>query len=336
MTPFEAALKGAREIGFTILSITVSLVAVFIPVLLMGGVVGRVFHEFAVTVTIAIASSAFVSLTLAPMLAARLPAERRSDGKQRRNLFERSFDRVTAGYAVLLDLCLRARPLVFLVFLGSVVATVWHVPRHPERLLPAGGYRPALRADPRRARTSRSPPCWSCRPGRGGPRSVRRTSRTWPRSSAAAGPTSTLNNGRIFVELKPKGERARLGRPWWPTCAASGADPRHELVHRARAEPAASAAARARASTSSSCRVSSGTSSTTGRCGWPTACSATRPFTDVTDDSQNTALQARIDIDRDKAAGARHHRRAAPLDALHAASARARSRRSTPPATATR
>ena len=76
MTPFEAALKGSGEIGFTILSITVSLVAVFIPVLLMGGVVGRVFNEFAVTVTIAIASSAFISLTLAPMLAARLPAER--------------------------------------------------------------------------------------------------------------------------------------------------------------------------------------------------------------------------------------------------------------------
>ena len=92
MTPFEAALKGSGEIGFTILSITVSLVAVFIPVLLMGGVVGRVFHEFAVTVTIAITASAFISLTLAPMLAARLPAERGRDGRQRRNLFERGFE----------------------------------------------------------------------------------------------------------------------------------------------------------------------------------------------------------------------------------------------------
>ena len=72
MQPFEAALKGSREIGFTIISITVSLVAVFIPVLLMGGVVGRVFHEFAVVVTMAIAASAFVSLTLTPMLCARL------------------------------------------------------------------------------------------------------------------------------------------------------------------------------------------------------------------------------------------------------------------------
>ena len=72
MRPFEAALKGSREIGFTIISITVSLVAVFIPVLLMGGVIGRIFNEFAVVVTIAIVASAFVSLTLTPMLCATI------------------------------------------------------------------------------------------------------------------------------------------------------------------------------------------------------------------------------------------------------------------------
>ena len=72
MRPFEAALKGAREIGFTIISITFSLIAVFIPVLLMGGIVGRVFREFAVTVSVAIIVSGFVSLTLTPMLCARV------------------------------------------------------------------------------------------------------------------------------------------------------------------------------------------------------------------------------------------------------------------------
>ena len=71
MTPLEAALKGSREIGFTVLSISVSLVAVFIPLLLMGGIVGRLFREFAITVTAAIAVSALVSLTLTPMLCAR-------------------------------------------------------------------------------------------------------------------------------------------------------------------------------------------------------------------------------------------------------------------------
>ena len=72
MRPFEAALKGAREIGFTIISITFSLIAVFIPVLLMGGIVGRVFREFAVTIAVAIMVSGFVSLTLTPMLCARV------------------------------------------------------------------------------------------------------------------------------------------------------------------------------------------------------------------------------------------------------------------------
>ena len=72
MPPFEAALKGAREIGFTIISITFSLIAVFIPVLLMGGIVGRVFREFAITIAVAIMVSGFVSLTLTPMLCARV------------------------------------------------------------------------------------------------------------------------------------------------------------------------------------------------------------------------------------------------------------------------
>jgi HAE1 family hydrophobic/amphiphilic exporter-1 len=72
MSAIEAALKGSREIGFTIISISISLVAVFIPVLLMGGVIGRIFNEFAVVVTLAILASMFVSLTLTPMLCSRL------------------------------------------------------------------------------------------------------------------------------------------------------------------------------------------------------------------------------------------------------------------------
>jgi hydrophobic/amphiphilic exporter-1 (mainly G- bacteria), HAE1 family len=81
MSPFDAALKGSREIGFTILSITLSLVAVFIPIYFMGGVVGRLFHEFAVVVTLAIGSSALVSLTLTPMLCARFLTAERHDAR---------------------------------------------------------------------------------------------------------------------------------------------------------------------------------------------------------------------------------------------------------------
>ena len=82
MRPFEAALKGSREIGFTIVSITFSLIAVFIPVLLMGGMVGRVFREFAVSIAVAIIVSGFVSLTLTPMLCARVLGSHHGEGEK--------------------------------------------------------------------------------------------------------------------------------------------------------------------------------------------------------------------------------------------------------------
>ncbi len=83
--PFDAALKGAGQIGFTIVSITFSLIAVFIPLLFMGGIVGRLFREFAVTVTVAVVMSAFVSLTLTPVMCAPLPASARAGHKRGRS-----------------------------------------------------------------------------------------------------------------------------------------------------------------------------------------------------------------------------------------------------------
>ncbi len=114
MKPFEAALKGASEIGFTILSITFSLVAVFIPVLLMSGVVGRVFREFAVTITVAILVSGFVSLTLTPMLCARIlsmPKHGASAGWFAR-LSDFLVDGLSAAYRASLDFVLKFRLLV--------------------------------------------------------------------------------------------------------------------------------------------------------------------------------------------------------------------------------
>jgi HAE1 family hydrophobic/amphiphilic exporter-1 len=101
--PFAAAMRGSKEIGFTILSITLSLVAVFIPLLFMGGVVGRMFREFAVTVTIAILVSGFVSLTLTPMLCSRLL--RHDHGRE--NLFGRVLER---AFQSLLSAYLQAAP----------------------------------------------------------------------------------------------------------------------------------------------------------------------------------------------------------------------------------
>src|SRR3954468_1491040 len=98
-TPMQAALDGGSEIGFTIISISISLIAVFIPLLLMSGMVGRMFQEFAVTVTVAIAVSAVVSLTLTPMMGARLlqHEHREQQGRVSRGL-ELCFDALLAVY----------------------------------------------------------------------------------------------------------------------------------------------------------------------------------------------------------------------------------------------
>jgi HAE1 family hydrophobic/amphiphilic exporter-1 len=127
MRPFEAALKGAREIGFTIISITFSLIAVFIPVLLMGGVVGRVFREFAVTVSVAILVSGFVSLTLTPMLCARLL--RAHDATRRPNFilraFEAMFDSWLRAYEWTLDWVLARKFLMLMVTFATLGGTVY-------------------------------------------------------------------------------------------------------------------------------------------------------------------------------------------------------------------
>jgi HAE1 family hydrophobic/amphiphilic exporter-1 len=123
-TPMRAALKGAGEIGFTILSISLSLVAVLIPLLLMSGIIGRLFREFAITLTMTIAVSAFVSLTLTPMMASRFL---KPHGAERHGrlyaLSERGFDAMAKGYERGLDFVLRHRFATLCVFLATVVAT---------------------------------------------------------------------------------------------------------------------------------------------------------------------------------------------------------------------
>ena len=125
--PFEAAIIGSREVGFTILSMTLSLVAVFLPVLLMGGVVGRVFNEFGVDITIAILISGVVSLTLTPMLAARLvkvkPKSEKAGGVF--SWFARGFDAITRAYAWSVRQTLRATWLMLLVALGTLAGTIY-------------------------------------------------------------------------------------------------------------------------------------------------------------------------------------------------------------------
>jgi HAE1 family hydrophobic/amphiphilic exporter-1 len=124
--PFKAALRGSREIAFTIVSISVSLVAVLIPLLLMGGIIGRLFREFAVTLAMAIIVSAFVSLTLTPMLASRFlrPPKEAHHGR----LYawsERAFDGLLHGYERGLDIVLRHRFPTLCVFFATLALSVF-------------------------------------------------------------------------------------------------------------------------------------------------------------------------------------------------------------------
>ena len=125
--PFSAALRGSREVGFTIISISTSLVAVFIPIFFMPGVIGLLFHEFAVVVGLSILVSAFVSLTLVPMLASRFLKAEPAGQKHSAviNFFERGFNSVLKQYTRSLDLALSHRKVVLGVALVTFVATAW-------------------------------------------------------------------------------------------------------------------------------------------------------------------------------------------------------------------
>ncbi len=128
MPRMEAALKGASEIGFTIISISVSLIAVFIPVLLMGGIIGRLLREFAMTVSITILVSVFISLTLTPMLCSlylNRPDHDNDNKKGLMNLFERGFNALQNGYERSLKVVLRHQFITLMVFFATVGMTAW-------------------------------------------------------------------------------------------------------------------------------------------------------------------------------------------------------------------
>jgi HAE1 family hydrophobic/amphiphilic exporter-1 len=136
--PMDAALRGAEEVGFTILSMTLSLAAVFIPLIFMAGVIGKLFREFAVTISAAILVSGFVSLTLTPMLCARFltPQKRETHGRLY-NAFERLFDRLLHGYERSLAWAMDRRPLTLIFSALILVATGFMFVRIPKGLFPS-------------------------------------------------------------------------------------------------------------------------------------------------------------------------------------------------------
>jgi multidrug efflux pump len=150
-SPMEASLLGAKEIGFTVMSISISLVAVFIPILLMGGIVGRLFREFAVTLSVAIAVSLVVSLTTTPMMCSRLLKAKGTEKRGR--LFrasERGFDAILKGYEHSLGWVLRHQRLTIVVTLATMAATVFLYAKVPKGFFPqqdTGRVTGAIQAD---------------------------------------------------------------------------------------------------------------------------------------------------------------------------------------------
>ena len=136
MKPFEAAMKGASEIGFTVLSMSTSLVAVFIPILLMGGIVGRLFREFAVVLSVAIGVSLFVSLTTTPMMCARFLRHETGKHNILYRFSENAFNRLLRTYDFSLRWVLRHQFLILLVTVGTVCLNIYLFIQTPKGFFP--------------------------------------------------------------------------------------------------------------------------------------------------------------------------------------------------------
>jgi HAE1 family hydrophobic/amphiphilic exporter-1 len=208
MRPFEAALKGAREIGFTIISITFSLIAVFIPVLLMGGIVGRVFREFAVTIAVAIVVSGFVSLTLTPMLCARVL--KAHDETRKPNIvlrvFERMFDSWLRAYEWALDRVLARKAMMLMVTLATLAGTIALYIVVPKGFFPQEDT--GFLFGTTDAATDTSYEAMSVRQKELADILSRDPAVEYINSTVGAGgPNPTTNNGRLFIALKPRKER---------------------------------------------------------------------------------------------------------------------------------
>jgi len=208
MRPFEAALKGAREIGFTIISITFSLIAVFIPVLLMGGMVGRVFREFAVSIAVAIIVSGFVSLTLTPMLCARVLSSHREGEKQNIVLraFEAMFNSWLRGYEWALDKVLAFKFVTLLVTFATLGATIWLYLVIPKGFFPTEdtGFISAS------TEASSDVSFDQMMVLQKQVSAIIRKDKAVDYANStigAGGPNPTLNIGRMFIALKPRKER---------------------------------------------------------------------------------------------------------------------------------
>ena len=203
--PFQAALRGSREVGFTIISISTSLVAVFIPIFFMPGVIGLLFHEFAVIVSLAIVVSAFVSLTLVPMLASRFlsdEAHKKQPGAVVRS-FERGFNALLGAYSRTLEVALRHRPVVLAVALATFAATAWLFVTIPKGFFPQEDIG-QLRVTTEASEDTSFPAMVQLQSRVA---AIIRADPNVMTVNSFNGGGGAQNTGRLFINLKPRAER---------------------------------------------------------------------------------------------------------------------------------
>jgi multidrug efflux pump subunit AcrB len=207
--PFEAALKGAGEIGFTIVSITLSLIAVFIPLFLMGGYVGLLFREFAITVSVALVLSLLISLTLTPMMCARLLKPETKQHGWLYRIFERGFDGLRNVYEAGLKIVLRHRLITLLTMFGTIALTGYLYVVIPKGFFPEQdtgliiGLSEAAQDISFQAMAERQQALLDALMRDPAVASV-------GAAVGAGGGNTTVNDGRVYIALKPKSERGSM------------------------------------------------------------------------------------------------------------------------------
>jgi len=205
-SPYEASLKGAGEIGFTIVSITLSLIAVFIPLFLMSGYVGLLFREFAITVSVSLALSLLISLTLTPMMCARLLKPESKEHGWLYRFFERGFDGLLNVYEAGLKVVLRHRFVTLMGMFGTIALTGFLYVIIPKGFFPEQdtgliiGLSEAAQDISFQGMAERQQALINA---------VLRDPAVASIGSAvgAGGGNTTVNNGRVFIALKPKNQR---------------------------------------------------------------------------------------------------------------------------------
>jgi hydrophobe/amphiphile efflux-1 (HAE1) family protein len=208
-SPFEAALKGAGEIGFTIVSITLSLIAVFIPLFLMGGYVGLLFREFAVTVSVALVLSLLISLTLTPMMCAYLLKPESKEHGWLYRFSERGFDGLLNLYEAGLKIVLRHRFITLMTMLGTIALTGYLYVQIPKGFFPEQdtgliiGLSEAAQDISFQAMAERQQALLNA---------LMRDPAVATVGAAvgAGGGNTTVNNGRVYIALKPKSQRGSM------------------------------------------------------------------------------------------------------------------------------